>query len=531
MRRLAGVLGLALLATGPVDVAHAQQRQQQQARPAAYLQAEQAYQRFSDRDRILLQLLLISAGFSVAVPNIDFNTRTFDAVRAFQQNAGVEADGALTPQQVTMLRGAAAQPIRQWQFREVQHPTTQRTIWVPAGLGLTSANIQNGVQFTNRDRTLTISFLHFPKTDFGAAPQVLSRAVTQNGGTVSFETRRPDFFVIGSEPSQGRSGYMRFHREAKGGMSGFMMQWATTATELRGDRIATIISASIWDSSNRTGLMRAESLANLVAPPPPQQQATQPQPQNVPPQPQQPGQSQQAPSQQAPAQPRSDGPPQQGRQEPAQPSRPSISTGTGFFVSREGHILTNAHVVDGCANVEVRQLGQPGVRARIMARDRTNDLAIVASDVRSQAVGTLRSAARLGEQVVTFGFPLAGSLSSSGNFTIGNVTSLAGLGDDSRFFQMSTPVQPGNSGGALVDQGGHVVGVVTSKLNAVRTAAATGDIPQNVNFAVKSQIAIGFLETHRVPMTQASGDRALSSVELADAARAITVQLVCQAGQ
>jgi serine protease Do len=524
MKRFAKALGVVLLATSSVGLAHAQQ-QQQQARSEAYPQAEQVYQRFSDRDRVLLQLLLISAGFLNAVPNVDFNSRTFEAIRAFQQNAGLEANGALNPQQVGILRGAAAQPIRQWQFREIQHPTTQRTIWVPAGLGLTSSNVQNGVQFTNRDRSLTISFLHFPATDFAAAPQILSRSVTQNGGTISFEVRRPDFFVIGNEPSQGRSGYMRFHREPKGGMSGFMMQWSTAATELRGDRIATLVSASLWDSANRTGLMRADNLTNLVAPPPPpQQQAT-------PPQPQQPQQAQSQPAQPAPAQPRAESPPQPARQEQPPAPRPSISTGTGFFVSREGHILTNAHVVDGCAHVEVRQLGQPGVRARIMARDRTNDLAIVASDVRSQAVGAMRSTARLGEQVVTFGFPLAGSLSSSGNFTIGNVTSLAGLGDDSRFVQMSTPVQPGNSGGALVDQSGHIVGVVTSKLNAVRTAAATGDIPQNVNFAVKSQIAMGFLETHRVPTTQPSGDRILSPVELADAARAITVQLVCQTGQ
>jgi S1-C subfamily serine protease len=519
MRQFAAVFGAMLLAACLASAGQAQTQQ----RSAAYLQAEQAYQRFSDRDRISLQLLLISAGFSSAVPNIDFSARTFDALRTFQQNAGFEPTGVLDPSQVAVLKGAAAPTVRQWQLRDVQHPTTQRSIWLPAGLGLTRSAVDNGVQFTNQDRSLVISFLHFPTTDFGKAPETMAQVVSRNQGRVTFDVKRPDFFVIGSDLAGGRSGYLRFHREPAGGMSGFMMQWSTSATALRGERMATVISASLWDSANRTGLMRTDNLLALVTP---QQQPSQaPRPEGSPP-----PQQQQQPTQQAQPAPQPRQEQAQPRQEQA-PPRSSLSTGTGFFVSRDGHILTNAHVVDGCSNVEVRQLGQPGVRARIMARDRTNDLAIIASDVRSQAIGATRGAVRLGEQVVTFGFPLSGSLSTSGNFTIGNVTSLAGLGDDSRFIQMSTPVQPGNSGGALLDQSGNVVGIVTSKLNAVRTAAATGDIPQNVNFAVKSQIAMGFLETHRVPLSPTTAERALSATELADTGRAMTVQLVCQPGQ
>jgi serine protease Do len=83
---------------------------------------------------------------------------------------------------------------------------------------------------------------------------------------------------------------------------------------------------------------------------------------------------------------------------------------------------------------------------------------------------------------VAFGYPHADILASSGNFTQGNVTALAGMGDDSRYLQISTPVQAGNSGGPLLDQSDNLVGIVTSNLNALKMAQANGDLPQNVNF-------------------------------------------------
>jgi len=90
--------------------------------------------------------------------------------------------------------------------------------------------------------------------------------------------------------------------------------------------------------------------------------------------------------------------------------------------------------------------------------------------------------------VAAFGYPHADLLSTSGNFTQGSVTALAGMGDDSRYLQISTPVQAGNSGGPLLDQNGNLVGIVTFKLNALKMAQASGDLPQNVNFALKASI-------------------------------------------
>ena len=73
------------------------------------------------------------------------------------------------------------------------------------------------------------------------------------------------------------------------------------------------------------------------------------------------------------------------------------------------------------------------------------------------------------------------------------------MGDDARMIQISAPVQPGNSGGPLLDSSGRVIGVVNSKLNEIAYAKATGDLPQNVNFAIKANVAMNFLDAHSVP--------------------------------
>lgn len=177
----------------------------------------------------------------------------------------------------------------------------------------------------------------------------------------------------------------------------------------------------------------------------------------------------------------------------------------------------------------MRAADQAAVPATLLARDETNDLALLHAPA---AAGTpplpLRPGVRLGENVAAFGFPHSDILSTSGNFTVGNVTALSGLQDDSRFLQISAPVQAGNSGGPLLDQWGNVTGVVTSKLNALRVMAKSGDLPQNVNFAVKASLAAGFLDARQVPWTAgAPRARKLEPPDLAELARRSSVFVAC----
>ncbi len=176
-----------------------------------------------------------------------------------------------------------------------------------------------------------------------------------------------------------------------------------------------------------------------------------------------------------------------------------LSTGTGFVVA-PGRALTNAHVIADCRTVRVRTAGGDELTARVIASDRDRDLALIEVPENAGPALAFRRDMniRRGEGVVTYGFPLSGLLSSGPTLTTGEISALAGLADNPTHYQMSAPVQPGNSGGPVLDMGGNVVGVVVSKLNAGRIAARTGDIPQNVNFAVKGTEALEFLRTNRV---------------------------------
>lgn len=217
----------------------------------------------------------------------------------------------------------------------------------------------------------------------------------------------------------------------------------------------------------------------------------------------------------------------------ARPAAPATAapkggaSGTGFFVSRDGTLLTNAHVVEDCTTIHATPDGGKPLPARLIASDAANDLALLKVEHQPAGVAGLRIGARLGEPVAAFGFPLSNVLASTGNFTLGNITALAGIGDDSRHIQVSTPVQPGNSGGPLVDHHGNLVGVVTYKLNAIKTAAASGDIPQNVNFAVKASIVASFLETNRVAFETGAPGAAVAPADLAERARAVSVFVRC----
>ena len=215
---------------------------------------------------------------------------------------------------------------------------------------------------------------------------------------------------------------------------------------------------------------------------------------------------------------------------PAPAQKPSVvwSSGSGFFVSDEGDVPTNNHVVDNCTSIRVSMDQTRPVEAHVVARDSTNDLALLSTRLTPRLIAAPRSGLRLGEPVAAFGYPHTDILATSGNFTLGNVTALAGIGDDSRYLQMSAPVQGGNSGGPLLDQSGNLIGVVTAKLNAVKIQQDSGDLPQNVNFALKASVAASFLDSNHVKYVIGSATSPLKPEDLADQARSLSVFIKCR---
>lgn len=203
------------------------------------------------------------------------------------------------------------------------------------------------------------------------------------------------------------------------------------------------------------------------------------------------------------------------------------SSGTGFFVSWQGHVMTNAHVADGCKKMSAAAPGDLPLEAKVLAIDKRNDLALLQTNLKPAAVPALRQHVRVGENIAVFGYPLSGLLATTGNFTLGNVTANAGLGDDTSQLQISAPVQPGNSGGPLVDQNGNVVGVIVSKLNALSVAQVTKDLPQNVNFAIKATIAANFLESNGLTPVSTEAKSVLSNADIAEKVKTFTVRVTC----
>ncbi len=205
------------------------------------------------------------------------------------------------------------------------------------------------------------------------------------------------------------------------------------------------------------------------------------------------------------------------------------SQGTGFYVSDRGYVLTNNHVVRGCKAFEVTRVGAAPVPARLVAKDETNDLAVLSTDARQATVPPLAMRARVGESVYAYGYPMNGLLATAGNFTIGNVTANAGLDDDTGHMQISAPVQPGNSGGPLLDRYGNVVGVIQSKLNALKLASVTSDMPQNVNFAIKATVALNFLEANGISASlDTRTTEPMDPAAIAERARDFTVRVDCR---
>ncbi len=202
-----------------------------------------------------------------------------------------------------------------------------------------------------------------------------------------------------------------------------------------------------------------------------------------------------------------------------------VGTGSGFAITAEGHILTNNHVVQDCSEARIT----PYTKVKLIASDIEVDLALLKGSQRDHPAAKFREGRgiRTGDSVVGAGFPLPEILASDLNITTGTVNALAGIGGDRRLIQISAPVQPGNSGGPLLDLSGNIVGIIVSKLDAIEVAKITGDIPQNVNFAISAFAARSFLDAQGVAYDLARSEEDRPVADIAAEARGYTVLIEC----
>jgi S1-C subfamily serine protease len=188
-------------------------------------------------------------------------------------------------------------------------------------------------------------------------------------------------------------------------------------------------------------------------------------------------------------------------------------------------------VVEGAKKIEV-QMGQMKYNANVIMKDAYIDVALLKIENWQGEVLPLMSSSevKMGDPVFTLGFPNMELQGTEVKYTEGTISSLSGIANNPRHFQISTPVQSGNSGGPLVNEAGEVVGIVVAKLDEEYTYKITGDLPENVNYAVKSSFVLPFLESlpelENVAI-QSDEKRSLDRTEIIELAKKSVVPILC----
>ncbi|MFL2878471.1 MAG: S1C family serine protease [Candidatus Pelagibacter sp.] len=173
-------------------------------------------------------------------------------------------------------------------------------------------------------------------------------------------------------------------------------------------------------------------------------------------------------------------------------------SGTAFFISDEGHLITNHHVVNYCNITKVNYFGKTGT-AKILAYDRVNDLALLETDIIPKDKFDISNRdPKLLDDIYVAGYPFGKAVSSSVKVTKGVVSALAGSQDNYALVQIDAAIQPGNSGGPIVNTSGNVVGVAVAKLDFKDAMESYGVIPENTNFGIKSSILKNFTSANSI---------------------------------
>jgi hypothetical protein len=164
------------------------------------------------------------------------------------------------------------------------------------------------------------------------------------------------------------------------------------------------------------------------------------------------------------------------------------SSGSGFAISNDGHIITNNHVIEGCQNVKIHHKGKT-ITASVLTFDPRNDIALLKGDFRPSTVFPLSDEKpELLQDIYVAGYPFGRRISTSVKVTKGIVSSLTGIGNNFSNIQIDAALQPGNSGGPILNEKGNVVGVAVAKLDIKKILESYGTLPENTNFGVKTSV-------------------------------------------
>ena len=199
------------------------------------------------------------------------------------------------------------------------------------------------------------------------------------------------------------------------------------------------------------------------------------------------------------------------------PPLDSDKIGSGFYINSNGYLITNEHVVESCKKVWVKD--EDGNNAGLIIRkDKVLDLAIIKVNKKIEKYAKFGSI-RTGEDAIALGYPLGETLGSEIKVTKGNIAALSGFKGDQNFLQFTAPIQPGSSGGPLLNERGNLVGVSTANLEGVMF--------QNINFAVKGTIVQKFLAKNNIDFIVNETEQLMKTADIADMGKKFTTQIIC----
>ncbi|WIY51462.1 serine protease [Devosia sp. YIM 151766] len=454
---------------------------------ADFASSQRWFNSMDEEDRSLLQSDLMLLGHYNALADSTFGNFTYRAIQAFQSSIGQSPTGVLTQRQEDLLRDSSTALYHELGFDIVEDARGRMAMLLPQKLLPSVSETRRGTAYTSADGSIRLETIRKPFADESYESLYRSLAATSATRKVSYKVLNSDKFVV-SGTREDKLFYILINN-TPGESAGFSVEW-----ERSNNQVGAMVATFMASYSYPLAFAQPDSSATVATHQP--EVTPQPAPQASP---------------------------------PATPPAPQSSSGTGFFVAEKGVLVTNHHVIDGCSAIDVVGYGP----ARLITSDEDVDLAVLQlRTAKAHPVAEIRAeAAQLGESVVALGFPLADILNSSLNMGTGIVSSETGFFGDETRFTTNVGIQPGNSGGPILDEYGRVLGVAVSKINDEALLAAMGTTAPNVGFAIKGEVVADYLSLFRLPEPSAEPEKPLSARELAELGRNFTVQITCDIAQ
>lgn len=463
------------------------------ASQADYKSSKTWFNEMSYQERIRTQFLLVFTGDYGAIVDGTFGKLTYRALTSFQKNREYTPDGVLDAAELLVLQRDGLDLVKRVGFETRNEASTGITLGVPMKLFEAPSPSKRGQRWQAYDGSIELETLRVARSETAYRDLFRRLTRTDGGRTIDYKLLRNDYFVV-SGTNEGRDFYVRMMKTSTDSR-GFSLSWAPRHAVFM-DRVAVAMSNSLrfFESDPETGKLDAMTSAPDLS-------------------------SGDADGKEAVA--------QAGKADRTRKLPAGSSSGSGYLVSASGHIGTNAHVVSDCSFLEVPGHGT----ASLVQADLINDLAIIQLDSkRADHFAQFRSEQPIarGEEVFVLGYPFAQILDNNLNFTYGIVSSLAGVKGDIRHFMVSAPVQPGNSGGPVLDRTGAVIGTVVSRLDKFKTLQVAGDLPENINFAIRGRLMSTFMESLGLAPAYNTITRLKSPTAIDEEAARYTVQILCK---